>query len=813
MHRFSQDHSMKANQHWAAVGVYLAVLAGASGVFAQRSPTTGEVEFFEKNIRPVLVTECYSCHSADAKEIEAGFTLDTRDGIRKGGDRGPAVVPGSPRRSLLIAALRHTDDLEMPPEKKLSDNVIANFERWISMGAPDPRDGVAKAVARPEIDIEAGREFWSFQPPTKAAPPAVKDAAWPKSEIDRYLLAQLEAKGLKPAADADPRSLLRRVYFDLIGLPPTPETVDAFVKDHAADPQTALAGVIDTLLDSPRFGERWGRHWLDVARFAESTGQSSNVAFPHAWRYRDWVIDSLCADKPYDQFIREQIAGDLLKSRDDDERAEFLTATGFLAIGPKSLNERNPRQFRMDLADEQLDATFQVFQALTVACARCHDHKFDPIPQTDYYAVAGIFLSTESCYGTIRQIQSNHPSDLVPLPRSADVTMPLGKLTDARRKSIEDQIQAQRDSMAELTSRDNFIRRIFISSRIAQLESELDLYDAEGTPRPLAMGVAEALLTSDSPVYVRGEIDQPGPRVRRGFPQVLTAEQPQIRPGTSGRRELAEWIASAENPLTARVMANRVWLHLFGRGIVSTPDNFGASGLPPSHPELLDYLALSLIDNGWSVKGLIRQIMLSRAYQLSTEFDERNFEADPDNVLVWRMPVQRLEAEAIRDTMLKLSGRLDFNRPQGSLVATGGEGNIGFRLRGDPSMFDAHRTVYLPIVRDQLPEVLSLFDFPDPSLIIGQRSTTTIPAQSLFMLNNQFVIRQAEGMASGLLGMGDDVERIKQAYRLCFSREPTDTEINNALAFVEDYGRTHAGRTTWSAFCQAMFASAEFSQR
>jgi hypothetical protein len=810
-------------QHLARLAlVGIMVLAGSIGsppaLRAEPQPDPQQIAFFEKSIRPVLVKECYSCHATTAKKIRGGLTLDTRDGLRKGGDNGPALVPGDPKKSLLIQAIKHVqDELTMPPKKKLADEVIADFEKWVAMGAPDPRDG-AMRLTKNEIDIEKGRRFWSFQAPHKTPPPPVKDAAWPKGDIDRFLLAALEAKGLRPVADADPRTLIRRLYFDLVGLPPGPEDVEVFVQEHAVRPQAALEAVVDRLLASPRFGERWGRHWLDVARYAESSGRAANFAYPHAWRYRDYVIAAFNADKPYDQFIREQLAGDLLAAKDDKQKAEFLVATGFLAIGPKSHDERNPRQFQMDLADEQIDATFQAFQGLTVACARCHDHKFDPILQKDYYAVAGIFRSTETCYGTIRLIQSNHPSSLLTLPKDADATQPLEPLSASRRGAIETQIQDLRDQISNLRGQDTFLRSLFLRNRIATLQSQLALYDSGGTPKPLAMGVRDRTFAADSRLYVRGELDQPAETVQRGFPQVLTTRQPAIREG-SGRRELAEWIASRDNPLTARVMANRVWLHLVGRGLVVTPDNFGASGQPPSNPALLDHLAVTFVENGLSVKKLIRTIVLSRAYQLSSQFDEHNFEADPDNVLVWRMPKHRLEAEALRDTMLALAGRLDFTPPKGSPVARGGEGNISFRFRGagpggDGSATDTHRTVYTAIVRDGLPEMLTVFDFPDPSLIIGERATTTIPAQALYLLNNPFVIRQAEGLADRLLTSGDDdAGKLTRCYQLCYSRPPSARELSNAQKFIEEYGRTHSRRSTWAALCQALFASAEFSHR
>jgi hypothetical protein len=777
-----------------------------------------QIAFFEKNIRPVLVRECYSCHASTAKKIKGKLTLDTRDGIRKGGETGPAVVPGDPKKSLLLQAIQQThEDLKMPPNKKLPAEVIAAFEKWIAMGAPDPRERPA-ATGKYVIDIEKGRQFWSFVPPKNIVAPQVKDARWPRSDIDRFLLSRMEAKGIKPVADADPRTLLRRLTFDLIGLPPSPEESEAFVKEHAEHPQKALEKAVDRLLASPRFGERWGRHWLDVARYAESSGRSVNFAYPHAWRYRDYVIAAFNADKPYDQFIREQLAGDLLPAVNDREKADYVVATGFLAIGPKTHDERNRRQFMIDVADEQIDVTFQAFQGLTVACARCHDHKFDPIPQKDYYALAGIFLSTETCYGTIRVFQNIHPSSLLTLPKE-NVTIPLQPLSSERRAGIEKQIADTRKQMSNATGQNAFLQRIFLGSRVSTLQSQLNLYEADGTPKAFAMGVREGRFPANSKLYIRGELTQPGETVKRGFPQVLTTKQPTLNRG-SGRRELANWIVSKDNPLTARVMANRVWMHLIGRGLVPTPDNFGASGQPASHPELLDYLAVSFADNGWSVKKLIRTIVLSRVYQLSSAFDETNHDADPDNALVWRIPRRRLEAEALRDTMLAVAGRLELTPPKGSSVQRGGEGNVSFRFRGfgkgggDPIASDLHRTVYLSIIRDGLPEMLTIFDFPDPSLIIGERSTTTVPAQSLYLMNNTFVIRQAEALADRLLAKHkNDSERLQHVYQLCYSRPAAEKELAAARRFLTEYGKNRSPRAAWTALSQALLASAEFSHR
>ena len=380
------------------------------------APDKEQIDFFEKQIRPVLASKCYKCHSAEADKVKGGLLLDTREGIREGGDSGHAVVPGDTHESLILKALRWQDkDMRMPPEKeggKLSDAVIADFERWIKMGAPDPRDGAAPAASRKWMDLEKAKGFWAFQTPKASPPPEVQDARWPKTDLDRFILAAQEKKGLQPVGDADRRTLIRRLTYDLIGLPPTPEEVDAFVHDSSPD---ALAKTVDRLLASPQFGERWGRHWLDVARFAESTGKERNFTFPAAWRYRDYVIASVNADKPYDEFIREQIAGDLLPAASSAEHDEHVIATGFLALGPKGLNEKNPEQFRVDQIDEQIDATSRGVLGLTVACARCHDHKFDPIPQRDYYALAGIFRSTRTFFGTGGGVGAGKNKNATPL--------------------------------------------------------------------------------------------------------------------------------------------------------------------------------------------------------------------------------------------------------------------------------------------------------------------------------------------------------------------------------------------------------------
>ncbi len=695
------------------------------------------------------------------------------------------------------------------------------------MGAPDPRDGAAP-VAKKNIDMVKAREFWAFQPPKAAPAPVVKDAAWPRTDLDRFILAGLEAQKLRPVADAAGRTLLRRIYFDLIGLPPKPEDIDAFEQSAIRNPQpsgarqtaeggpraeggalsqSAIASVTDRLLASPQFGERWGRHWLDVARYAESTGMERNFTFPEAWRYRDYVIAAFNADKPYDQFIREQIAGDLLPAKNDAERNEHLLATGFLALGPKGLNEKNREQFRMDVIDEQIDTTSRAVLGLTVACARCHDHKFDPVPQRDYYALAGIFHSSSTHFGTAAAAAKQNRNGTALLPLVGAMTAANPEPASAAAEPVKPRKKAQ--MLAKLGGK----KRVRAALRAAQ-----------ATPgAALAMGVVEGR-AGDTRVLIRGELDQPGESAPRGFVQVLTSgPAPAISPAQSGRRELADWLVAPTNPLTARVMVNRVWASLFGQGLVRTADNFGANGEKPSHPELLDALAVQFTRDGWSVKQLIRSIVLSRTYQLSSAHDSAAGESDPDNRLLWRATPRRLDAEAIRDAMLAASGQLDLAPAQGSFVATIGDGYIGKGIR--PEVFSGYtstkRSAYLPIVRDFVPEALDLFDFAEPSLVVAARDVTNVPSQALFLMNNTFVREQAAAFARRILATPLDYpQRIRLAYQLALSRPPSAAEVARAdrylvaeargLIVAKPGDKDAAPEHSWSTFCQALFACAEF---
>ncbi|MCB1077988.1 MAG: DUF1553 domain-containing protein, partial [Verrucomicrobiae bacterium] len=711
------------------------------------------------------------------------------------------------------------------------------------MGAPDPREeqkSEAKVMEKysSTIDVEKGRGFWAYQKPRKPELPTVSDSSWPRTELDHFILAALDAKEIAPSEDADPRTLIRRLYFDLIGLPPSPEQVEPFVAGWQKDPEKALRTVVDELLDSPGFGERWGRHWLDVARFGESTGKEANALYPYAWRYRDYVIGAFNADKPYDEFIQEQIAGDLLPHGSDDELAEHLVATGFLAIGTKSLNDQNNRQFRFDLVDEQIDTASRAVLATTVACARCHDHKFDPIPMSDYYAMAGIFLSSDTYYGTAQTAQSRHNTDLVTLP-IPDRNPPIEPLSLGNLIDLQFQLEQRQKDLREQVAEAAELRRsgdtdgaqritlglLRVRSDIGLIEAKIARYDADGYPRPLAMAVKDSSEPFDSQLLIRGEEgNATSERVPRGFVQVIqSGDEEPVPADQSGRLQLAQWMTSPENPLASRVMVNRIWHWLFGAGLVTSVDNFGATGQTPSHPELLDYLAVRFVEKNWSMKEMIREIVLSRTYRQSSAFKEPNFLKDPDNHLLWRMTPRRLEAEQIRDAVLAISGTLQLERPIGSSVAQSGDGFVGRTVRDQASLTAEtdHRSVYLPIVRDLVPESLELFDFADPSLMTGARETTTVPSQALYLMNSDFIIKNAEAMAKRLTeDMGLRGNKLGQtAFYLAYSRPPTEEEGRKTLAYFERFlatakesglSETDARRLGLVTFCQSLLSSAEF---
>ena len=662
---------------------------------------------------------------------------------------------------------------------------------------------------RPPVDVKSGRAFWSYKRPQMPKATA--------GGIDGFIRANLEENGLQPAPEAEPVLLLRRLYFDLIGLPPSDLSDKPDLSNYEKH--------VDALLQSPRFGERWGRHWLDVARFAESNGRESNLAFPHAWRYRDYVIDAVNADVPFDRFITEQIAGDLLPSQDDAERARLLIATGFLAIGPKGLNEQNRMQFAADVADEQLDTVTRAVMANSVACARCHDHKTDPFSMEDYYGLAGIFKSTQTFYGNWIDSENNNHGHLIRLPDLPGQVIPNKSITAARVKQLKTDLaqlnQEEKDQKAyaekaRKEGRDisgEFYKMLQTAIRIiwtrGGIEGQLERVDDQGRALPLCMGVQDAKRIMDSQLYDRGELAHPVKAVPRGFPQVVDVSIT-VPKEQSGRRELAQWLTSREHPLTARVMVNRVWHHLFGAGIVRTVDNFGFSGEQPSHPELLDHLAIRFMDGGWSVKKLIKEIVMSETYrQASVEQRAKIEESDPDNRLLAHANKRRLDAEVIRDSMLSVSGLLDTSRRPGALVAElDGQSVslIGFNTKL-PSDLDGsyRRAVYLPVIRDHLPDVLEQFDVANPNLVTGDRDVTNVPLQALYLLNGPFVQEQAAALAKRIQSTPDRVER---AFQLCFNRPPDAKEVALAEKFLQS-GSTDDFKLL-TAFCQSLLCSAEF---
>ena len=827
---------MKAFQHFSLLAPAIGILVlGGSLRAAEGEMTPEQSAFFEEKIRPVVVKHCYKCHSEQEGKRKGGLTMDSRSALRAGGGSGYVILPGDPANSLMIKAMSHVDeDMQMPPDYKLSRRILSDFEQWIKMGAPDPRVDDPAKVTINWRDPKLARDFWAFKKPVKTQPPTAKKAAWAKNDIDRFVIAKIEEQGLRIVGDADKATLARRAYYDLLGLPPTPKTVENFTKSN--DP-TAWSRLVDILLESESFGEKWGRHWLDVARYAESSGKEANITFPHAWRYRDYVIKSFNEDKRYDRFIQEQIAGDLLRSTSKAERADLMVATGFLAMGPKSLNEMNMAQFRMDQVDEQIDTMSKAILGVTVACARCHDHKFDPISQREYYAMAGIFLSTDTFYGTVATQGNRRSSQLLQLPikETEYAARTLSETELDRAKSFADAKKEERAEMFQ-TARaarqsGEEVDRVRIRQQMQRLNTQINVAennfntrDKDGKPLPLAMGVRDGRRPMNARLLDRGEIENPREYIQRGFVYVLSGKSaPRVSNRQSGRKELAEWVTMGDNPLFARVMVNRVWSWLMGRGIVETVDNFGVNGKRPTHPELLDHLAVRFMEHGYSVKKLIKEIMLSRTYQLASVFNARNYHQDPDNVYYWQKSKRRLTAEEIRDSMLAISDDLRYNAPKGSAVSYSGDGFIGRTVSENDILgesFGQYRSIYLPVVRDLLPEVFNVFDFAEPSLVIGKRDVTIVPGQALYFMNSPFVVDQAEKTA-GRIGeeKSSGKERIDQLYMLALGRKPTAAEFGLAESYVKDFVATARSEGTnrmtamtmaLSTFCQSLMASAEF---
>ncbi len=649
---------------------------------------------------------------------------------------------------------------------------------------------VAFVLGNAGISAESGDEElpWSFAPLKRPPVDSAKYQRWALDDSDRFIAAKLEAAGLRPNGGAGRRTLIRRAALDLTGLPPTLDEVDAFLRDPASD-QDAFAEVVNGYLASERFGERWGRHWLDVARYADSVGRTWNAPFVYAWRYRDWVIDAFNSDKPYNRFVGEQIAGDLLPAKTVAQRRDQVVATGFLTLGSLTINGGGNEQFVLDQVDDQIDVTTRGFLGLSIACARCHDHKYDPISQRDYYALAGIFYSSWTYSGTPHV--SDHagygyvdPEMLVSLPD--DVASPVDRVRS---------VPAGIHSMSDLRQFGGKAPPPF------EIVPNWAMGMRDGKP-------VNCALRHGGQFWDRGDAPPRGDLQIPGLP-----EFPEVSADASGRLQLAQWITSPTHPLTARVMVNRVWQHLFGKGLVESADNFGFTGRQPSHPALLDHLAVRFVESGWSVKALIRTIMLSRTYQINGDFQPTAAENDPDNALYWRFSPRRLELEPLRDSMLFVSGALKLDRPQPGYIA--GNGNRGrSRVRGEIGFDSPYRTIYLPVLRDFLPDEYGVFDFPDPSSLNGRRHVTTAPPQALFFMNSRFVSDAAYDTAYRLFELAKTSrERVDLAYQLLLSREPSPDERDGALKLMRGLdvdGLNDAEGYRWAVFIQALFAGAEF---
>jgi mono/diheme cytochrome c family protein len=921
-------------------GLATALFAATTGA-ASAAPAAEQIEFFEARIRPLFADHCYSCHSAKEK-IKGGLRLDAPAAMLKGGDAGPAIVPGDPDASLLIKAVRYTDeDLQMPPkDKKLAAEQIALLEAWVEMGAPIPQTSDAPRLLT-EVG-EARAKHWAFQPVQLPAPPKVKKSNWVQTPVDNFVLAKLEARKLKPAAAADRRTLIRRLSYDLAGLPPTPDEVETFVKVRSPD---AYAKLVDRLLASPHYGERWGRYWLDVARYADTKGYlagGEERRYTFSYTYRDYVIRAFNEDKPYDQFLIEQIAADHLAT---DKDKSSLAAMGFLTLGRRFLNNQN------DIIDDRIDVITRGTMGLTVSCARCHDHKFDPISAQDYYALHGVLASSEEP-GELPLLQplADSPQYQDYLKEVAKIEKEIGEFEETEiekfradlRKNVGDYLLAARDAakledqsnfddfagnrkvlpvilrkwMADLSEREkqndpvfapwfelsklsetNFtteaqpilarlasdapganaiIAKAIVEKKPESLRPVAEVYEkllqeidgawatacknaakekqaaptalpdaqcealrqvlyAEKSPvnlpgnevrsiharrlgegaAPLrnkiaalswkhpgvplrAMAMVDIPKPHNSPVFIRGNPGNKGPQVPRRFLEVLSAEAPAPFTNGSGRLELARAIASADNPLTARVFVNRVWLHHFGAGLVNTPGDFGVRTEAPVQRELLDYLAATFMENGWSAKQLHRLIVLSATYQQSSDASAKNIAADPENHYLHHMNRRRLDFESLRDTLLAVSGKLDLQ-----------VGGLPVDLGAEPA--PTRRTVYALIDRQNLPGVFRTFDFANPDVSNQGRFYTTVPQQALALMNSPFVLEQAQQLVkrNEITKAKNDTARVRALYDLILQRPAESAELRLAEKFLAGQSATPASMSALEKYAQVLLLSNE----
>ena len=744
---------------------------------------SSDLQFFETKIRPLLVDKCYKCHSRDADKVKGGLMLDTREAWLHGGNTGPALVPGKPDDSLLIQAVRYTDeDLAMPPENsggKLSNTQIADLTEWVRRGAPDPRTLVAKGSSSTYGGV--GKAHWAFQPVKQPDLPTVSNPAWCLTPVDNFVLAKLEANGMTPNAPADRTTLIRRVTFDLIGLPPNVRDVETFV--HDPDPN-AYEKLVDRLLASRFYGEHWARYWLDVARYSDTKGEPPKKAdaldtdprFPDAWTYRDYVIDAFNHDKPYNQFVLEQLAADRLltadiaKAKATDKNAappvdqSSLAALGFLTLGPQFEGRMD------DIIGDRIDVTTKAFLGLTVACARCHDHKFDPIPTKDYYSLYGVFANTS--------VPDTLPSLYTKIPETPALLDYIAKSGELKKKA--DQVAADFETFKReraRTRQPDPAGRKALQNREREVAREIaDLETTSPGAYPRANVLYDAPRPHDYPVLLRGEVANKGEIVPRRFLEILSPnpkKRPEWRDG-SGRLELAQAIVDPKNPMTARVLVNRIWQQHWGSGIVATPDDLGNQSAPPTNPELLDYLASRFVADGWSIKNLQRLIVLSAAYRQSAANNPAYAELDPHNQLLWRANLRRLDFEEMHDALLTITGELDPT-PGGRPVLISSEG------------FAARRAIYTTIDRRNPPELLTQFDFPSPDVASGRRYETIVPQQALFLMNSPMVIEAARKLVDRPIfaQLKTDEDRVTSLYLAIYQRWPTKAEVELGLRYVK----------------------------
>ncbi len=907
------------------------------------------VEFFEKSVRPLLVAKCQMCHSTQLKTAE--LDLSSAEGFVKGGASGPLVDKEHPADSALLRVVSYDSALKMPPMGKLAAAEIAVLKQWVDMGAPWPgADQVKLVEPKKEVGFtKEQKEWWAFQSVKDPAPPAVKNESWAKSPIDRFILGKLEEKSIAPAPHADKATLLRRASFDLTGMPPTKEELEAYLADESPD---GFEKEVDRLLASPRYGERWGRQWLNVARYADSTGNDEDHRYPYAYRYRDYVIESFNNDLPFDQFVREQIAGDLIPAPDGSEINERgVIATGFLALGPKAVAQQDKTKMLYDVYDEQVDVVSKAVLGVTLACARCHDHKFDPLLQADYYSMVGVFANTRSFSDpsthvskllftplvpaaewkayeaeqeTIRKRKfdrdnladieiEQHVETLAPkvgeymlaahrvyvggadpaaeaakegldtgllekwaayLKPGAEVRAHMAEwdnATDANRAEVaqnfEDSLnetlnawykklrnwRKETDRPAEEITmgirpkpgfepgENRFFFEVVLArkgapfsfsdkeskakllkpetqERIAELEAQVAELEKNAMPEP-----ARACAVEDKPakerieqsLFIRGDYNAKGQETPLRFLSIIEGiDQEPLKPDGSGRLELANWMASKTNPLTARVIVNRVWQGHFGDGLVRTPDNFGKAGEKASHPELLDWLATRFMEDGWSIKKLHKRMMLTAAYQQSSEFGGSKALADPENRLLSRFSRRRLDVEEIRDGLLTVDGTIDLSMGGTMQEGFGTDGeNSNDRLSVNPDE-QVRRTIYLPLRRANLPALLNLFDFGDAATPMGQRAATNVAPQALFMMNSGFVAERARNLAEQLIHKkGDAAAKVRDAYLRTLNRAPGAAEVDDALTYisaVRDKFSDIDELRAWQSYCRILMASNEF---